>query len=188
MNRPVRRASHAAVTLMEVLACLGILAMILSAAGVGFSEIVCLRGAHGRYQQRVKKAEYLLRAIERDVRKARGFADSLGEFQSDGDTLILKVGEGHIVYRIESSTDGDKALHRVERTEFSGGKSTRQVIVPPSRLRVRFNIEDAPSSRIRCVVTTIDWEEHPKIGVSKPTLSLRLAPRNAGAQPGGAKL
>ena len=187
MMRSVRRASRSAVTLMEVLACLGILAMILSAAGVGFSEIVCLRGAHGRYQQRVKKAEYLLRAIERDVRKARGFADSLGEFQSGEDTLILKVGEGHIVYRTEPSTDGDKTLCRVERTEFLGGKSTRQVIVPPSRLQVRFTLEDAPPSRIRCVVTTMDWDEHPKIGISKPTLSLRLAPRNPGAERRGAK-
>ena len=183
MMRRASEKTRSAFTLIEILVCIGIIAMVLSAAGVAFAEIVRLRGAHDRYRQRAKTAEYLLRSIERDVRNAKGIGDSREELQSGEDTLILNVESGEIVYRIESLSESDETLYRVERIEFLGGQTKRQTLVPPSPLRMRFALEEAAGSQVRSVVTTIDWQEHPKIGISRPTLSLRIVPRNQATTP-----
>jgi len=168
MNRS-KRMNARAFTLVELLVCIGMIAMILAASGMCFAQVVRLRGAHERYSNRMASADYLLRRIARDVREAQGFAASAGEFKAGEACVILRVHDGFVVYQVKETG--------VARTQI-GPQETRGVMVMDNPvLRVRFGFEGTAPADARSVVTTIDWEEHPRIGISRPMLSLRVACR-----------
>ena len=164
-----RRRRDGAIALAELLVCLGMISLVLGLGGVCFVEVIRLRGAQERYHQRLDAADYLLRRIARDVRAARGFADSAGEFRAGEATLIIRIQDGCIVYR---SDEG-----KVERIELFGASTHRVVVVDAPGVAVRFDHEEVPAAVARSVVTTAEWDEPPKIGVSHPALSLRVACR-----------
>ena len=159
-----------AFTLMELLVCVGIISMILGVCGTIFAEVIRLRGAQDRYNVRLDGAEFLLRRVSRAVRSAAGFAASAGTHEASEKTLILRTGEGHVVYRC--------AKEGVERIELAGGHVRRDLLVEDRGFDVRFDVEGEGPSSARSVVVTVSWEEPPEIGISRPVLSQRAAPRN----------
>ena len=169
MNRRMK-PDAAALTLMETLISIGIINMILLMSGVCFAEIIRLRGAQNRYNERLLKADYLLRRVERDVRSARAFPASVGQVRAGEKSLILKTAGGEVLYRVEND--------KVRRTEHKGGRSRDEVIVEKPGLDIRFDFDGSSPDVSRSVVTTVAWDEHPKIGISRPTLSLRVALRH----------
>ena len=168
MNRTMRTRERA-FTLAELLVCLGMIAMILAASGMCFAQVVRLRGAHERYSNWLASTDYLLRRIARDVREAQGFVASAGEFKAGEACVILRVHDGFVVYQVKETG--------VARTQI-GPQETRSVTVMDNPvLRVRFDFEGAAPTDARSMVTTVAWEEHPRIGISRPMLSLRVACR-----------
>ena len=166
-----RRRRDGAIALAELLVCLGMISLVLGLGGVCFVEVIRLSGAQERYNQRLDASDYLLRRVARDVRAASGFADSAGEFRAGEATLIIRTQDGCIVYR---SDEG-----KVERIELFGASVHRVVVVDAPGVAVHFDHERVPPGEARSVVTTAEWEEPPKIGVSHPVLSLRVACRNS---------
>jgi len=168
----LRRRDETAFTLIEVLVAIGIIGTILGICGVCFAEIVRLRGAQDRYYGRLDAADYLLRKIERDVRAATGFAGSAGDFEAGERTLVLLTPAGSVVFHAS-----EKGVERIER---AADGERRDVLVPSKRLGVKFSFEGESPAEARSVATTVVWDEHPRIGVSRPTLSLRVALRQGG--------
>ena len=168
---PHRVRGAAGFTLIEMLVTIGITASILTLGGICFAEIIRLRGAQNRYFVRLQAADHLLRRIERDVRAAHAFAGSAGEFDAGDHTLIVVSHDGTIVYRWEQ----DRMVRVVRR----GDGSHRSVVTIVPGMTVGFDLEAASPAQAHSVVTTVEWDEHPKIGVSHPILSLRVALRNS---------
>ena len=169
MNRS-RRMRARAFTLAELIVCMGMIAMILAASGMCFAQVVRLRGAHERYSNRLASTDYLLRRIARDVREAQGFAASAEGFKAAEDCAILRVHDGFVVYQVEENG--------VERTQISPQETHSVMVMGNPVLRVRFGFEGATPPDARSMVTTIEWEEHPRIGISRPMLSLRVTCRS----------
>jgi len=169
MNRS-RRIRPRAFTLAELLVCLGMIAMILAASGMCFAQVVRLRGAHERYSNRLASADYLLRRIARDVREAQGFVASAGGFKAAEDCVILRVRDGFVVYQVKENG--------VERTQISPQETRGVMVMDNPVLRVRFGFEGIQPADARSMATTVEWEEHPRIGISRPMLSLRVTCRS----------
>jgi type II secretory pathway component PulJ len=157
-------------TLLETMIFVSLLLSILSLGAICFVEVIRLRGAQERYQQRMDTADYLLRRVAKDVRAARAFRDSAAEFRSDRSTLILDSGPATVIYRA-----GRKGVERIELA--TGARQTALVTQTP-RLQVSFDLEAVTPASARWAATTIAWDEPPLIGVSHPMLSLRTALRN----------
>ena len=157
-------------TLIETMIFVALLVTILSLGAICFVEVMRLRGAQERYQQRLDGADYLLRRVAKDIRAARAFRDSAAEFRSDRSTLILDSGLATVIYHA-----GRKGVERIELA--TGARQTTLVTQTP-RLQVSFDLEAAAPSSARWAVTTVAWDEPPLIGVSHPMLSLRTALRN----------
>ena len=153
-------------TLIEMLVSIGIVNIILVLGGLCFAEIVRMRGARDRYYERLAAAQHVLRLVERDVKGARAIADA------DENKLILRRETGEVVYLAK---DGE-----VRRIEKASDKTRDEIVANAPRLRVRFDLEGQSPSDARTVATTIEWEENPQIGISHPTLSLRVALRERG--------
>ena len=168
MNRSERMRARA-FTLAELLVCMGMIAMILATSGMCFAQVVRLRGAHERYSNRLASADYLLRGIARDVRQAQGFVASAGKLRAGADCVILRVDDGFVVYQAKDNS--------VERTEIGPQETRTALVVDNPLLRVRFDFEGRAPLDARSVVTTVEWVEHPRIGISRPMLSLRVACR-----------
>ncbi len=156
--------------LAEMLVCMGITGVVLGLGGIVFAQVIRLKGAQDRYYWRLDASDYLLRRIARDVRSAKSFAASAAEFRAGDTTLILVTDAGKTVY-----TAGERG---VERIELSSGRSHRLVVFDAPGVGVHFDFEGAAADTARATVTTVEWREPPKIGVSRPTLSLRVALRN----------
>jgi type II secretory pathway pseudopilin PulG len=175
-----RRGGEGGFTLMEVLIALGAMSLALGLGAVAFSDVVRLRGAEDRYQQRLASVDFLLRRIARDVRPGRAFlarAELSGatsgkaeKFAAGADTMIVSTGTGIVVYRA--------AAGKVERIEVRKDRTERGLVLDAPGVRVAFDLEGAPAASARSVVTTAEWTEPASIGVSRPTLSLRVALRN----------
>jgi hypothetical protein len=155
----------------ETIVFISLLSTILALGAVCFSEVVRLRGAQERYQQRLDRADFILRRVAKDVRAARAFLDSAAEFRSDRNTLILDSGPMAVVYHVSR-----KGL---ERIELASPARRTSVMAETGRLAVSFDVEPRQTGEARCAVTTITWDEPPAIGISHPALSLRTAIRNA---------
>jgi hypothetical protein len=152
-----------------LLITLGMIAVVLGTTAIVYAEVLRLRGTQERYGRRADAADFLLRRVESDVRPGRAFLKSDGAFSSGDDTLVLSRGQAVIVYHRTGS--------RVERIERTGGKLDHQVVFDSSGAQVHFALEGDPATA-RTVVTTVEWDESPKIGISHPTVSLRTALRN----------
>jgi hypothetical protein len=154
---------------MEVLMSLGIISLVLSLGALAFSEVVRLRGAQDRYKQRIAATDFLLRHIARDVRPGRAFLSGVDGFTAGADTMIVSTGDSTVVYRASAG--------KVERIEIRKDRTERGVALDAPGVKISFDLEGAPVASARSVVTTAEWSEPPSIGVSRPTLSLRLALR-----------
>lgn len=151
-------ARRRAVTLMELVICVGIIGVIIALAGMAFAEVLRTRGAVDRYTARAEAAQWLLRKVTADVRQARGI-----EAGKSPDTLKLTTATGVITWHAENG--------RIERADSAVDRAPVPVCRTPG-LRVRFDVESA-----RAVVTTVEWEESPRVGLSHPVLSQRAARR-----------
>jgi len=151
-------------TLIEMLSTLAVTATVLTLGGLCFAEVVRLRGAQDRYRQRVKAADFFLRAVERDVRASKGFSATC-----DAETLTLITDQASTIYKCEPG--------RVWRT---GPDGRRDVFVSAKRLVFRFDYDHDAVRDARSVTATTEWDEDPRIGISHPMLSLRTALRPAG--------
>jgi len=161
-------------TLIEVIVSIGLITTALGLGAMCFAEVVRLRGAQERYTQRLNAADFLLRRVADDVRSAGAFLPSAGEFSADARTLILSGNDGPVVYH---------ATERgVERVELRPGRAVRALLMDAAGIEARFDIEGNPGAA-RSVITTAEWNEPAKIGVSRPTLSLRVALRNPARRP-----
>jgi len=159
-------------TLMEVMVAVGIMSVALALGAVAFAEVLRLRTAQGRYQERLAAADFLLRRFERDVRAGSAFSPAAGGFVAGAQTAIVSTAGGAVVYRA--------AAGKVERIELGGdGTKKRDVLIHSPGLKVSFDLEGAPAASARSAVATVEWIEPPAIGVSRPTLSLRVALRNS---------
>ncbi|MFH1604671.1 MAG: prepilin-type N-terminal cleavage/methylation domain-containing protein [Pseudomonadota bacterium] len=172
-----------ALTLVELLVCLGIMSVVLGVGGLCFAQVVRLRGAQERYNYRLDATDYLLRQVAKDVRAARGFAVSVAsaakaasadEFKSDNRTLILRMADGHVIYQHNEAG--------VERIALFKDRAHRIAAMAAVGVSVRFDFEGLSPNEARSVVTTAEWDEPPKIGISHPMLSLRVACRNYSAR------
>ena len=163
-----------ALTLAELLVCLGMMSVVLGVGGLCFAQVVRLRGAQERYNARLDATDYLFRRVAKDVRAARGFAGSAGEFKSDNDTLILRAGDGHVIYQHNEAG--------VERIALFKDRTNRIAAMAAVGVSVWFDFEGVPPNQARSVVITAEWDEPPKIGISHPMLSLRVACRNYSAR------
>jgi prepilin-type N-terminal cleavage/methylation domain-containing protein len=176
-----RRVSEGGFTLIEMLVAIGIVSLVLALGALAFAEVIRLRGAQDRYNLRLTAADFLLRRIARDVRPGRAFlagADgsafakaTADKFAAGADTMIVSTGEATVVYRA--------SFGKVERIEIRKGKVERGAALDAPGVKVAFDFEGAPAASARSVVTTAEWTEPPSIGVSRPTLSLRVALRNS---------
>lgn len=153
-----RTTGRRALTLMELIICVGIIGVLISLATMAFAEVFRTRGAVDRYSARASAAEWLLRKVAADVRAARGI-----EAGATSDTMKLTTDAGVVTWHAENG--------RVERTDSAVDRAPAVVCRTPG-LRVRFDVEAA-----RAVVTTVEWEESPRVGVSHPVLSQRAAGR-----------
>jgi len=153
-------------TLIELLISIGIINIILVMGGLCFAEIVRMRGARDRYYERLAAAQHVLHLVERDVKGAGEIADG------DESRLILRRETSEVVYLAK---DGE-----VRRIEKAADKTRDEIVAAVPRLRVRFDLEGQSPPDARTVATTIEWEENPQIGISRPTLSLRVALRERG--------
>lgn len=165
---PRRRAAGFA--LAEMLVCVALLAVILSAAGLCFAEIVRLRGTQERYNRRVDAADYLLRHVARDVRGARAFLAAAPGYTASADTVILAREGATVVY--------NRTRTGIERVEIAGGRASAVPILDQKGLRVLFDFEGAAPDAARTLATTVEWDEPPRLGLSHPVLSHRVALRN----------
>jgi hypothetical protein len=166
---------------VEVLIALGIISVVLGFGAVVFSEVARLRGAQDRYNRRLASVDFLLRRIARDVRTGEEFlagAEASGsgrrkaeKFAAGAATMIVSIGEETVIYRASAG--------KLERIEIRRGGIERGVVLDAPGVRVSFKLEGASAASARSVVTTAEWSEPPSIGVSRPTLSLRVALRNS---------
>jgi prepilin-type N-terminal cleavage/methylation domain-containing protein len=156
-------------TLIEVLVCLGMLAIIFSIIGMTFAEIVRLRGTQERYAHRRDAALHLLRQVAKEVRESSGFLDAADGASSDEHTLIFRHEGETLVYRSEP---GRVTLARI-------GESGRdeETALEAAGVDIRFAVEGGPAETARSAVITAEWKEPPRLGVSHPVLSLRAARR-----------
>ena len=157
-------------TLMEVVICIALLGVIISlVASIGV-QARRLRAAYDAHAQRLDAVDYFFARLAADVRPCRGFADSAGTWRSDAGTLILRTAAGAVVY-----CAGESGVDRVELA--SGGKPESVRVLEAEGVKVSFIAEGAAASA-RSVVTTAEWTEPAKLGMTNPTLSLRLTARN----------
>jgi len=169
MRRALRR-SGSGLTLAEVLVTLGIMGTVLGLGAMVFAQVIRLKAAQDRYYRRLDASDYLLRRIAEDVRSAAGFATASDGYQASETTLILITEKGKTIY-----TPGEAGLQRIE---LAGDVSHGVPVFDAPGVRVRFALEGASPEEARSVVTTLEWEEPPKVGISRPTLSLRAALRS----------
>jgi hypothetical protein len=178
---PARRGScEGGFTLMELAVTVGITSIVLGLGTLALTDVLRLRGAQDRYNRRVASVDFLLRRIARDVRPGRAFLESgylssktrakAEKFAAGPDSLIVSTGAGVVVYRASAG--------KVERIEIGGDRTERGLALDAPGVKVTFDLEGATAASARSVVTTAEWAEPPAIGVSRPTLSLRLALRN----------
>jgi prepilin-type N-terminal cleavage/methylation domain-containing protein len=158
-------------TLIEMLVAIGIISLVLALGSLAFAEVIRLRGAQDRYNQRLTSADFLLRRIARDVRPGRAFLAGADKFAAGADTMIVSTGDSTVVYRASSG--------KVERIEIRKDRTERGLALDAPGVKVTFDLEGAPAASARSVVTTAEWTEPPAIGVSRPTLSLRVALRSS---------
>ncbi len=171
MNPNGRKRSSGFV-LMEVLVALGVLSLAMGLAATAYAHVLQLRGAQDRYRQRLAAADFLLRRIAAEVRPGRAFLPRAGEFAAGEDTLILSTGDAIVVYRAEGG--------KVERIEIRKDGVARDTLLDAPKVKVSFlaeNFEDASGVAARSAIVTAEWDENPIVGISHPTLSLRIAPR-----------
>jgi len=176
-------------TLIEMLVSIGTISLVLAMGALAFTEVIHLRGAQDRYNRRLMSADFLLRRLASDVRSGRAFladtdlptaAPSKGErFAAGADTMIVSTGASTVVYRASSG--------KVERIEIRKGGTERGLALDAPGVKVTFDFESAPVTSARSVVTTAEWTELPTIGVSRPTLSLRIALRSSNSAPDPAR-
>jgi prepilin-type N-terminal cleavage/methylation domain-containing protein len=166
-----RKGRAGGFTLMEMLISIGVISLVLSLGALAFAEVVRLRGAQDRYKQRLTAADFLLRRIARDVRPGRAFLSGVEKFAAGADTMIVSTGDSTVVYRATSG--------KVERIEIRKDRTERGLALDAPGVRVSFDFEGARAASARSVVTNAEWTEPPSIGVSRPTLSLRLALRTS---------
>lgn len=171
----IRRGKRrqAAILLGEMLVCLALLTVIIGISAVSFAEIVRMRGMQERYNRRVDAADYLLRAVARDVRAAGAFVSSAGSYKVGPGVIILSREGGCVIYA--------RSKVGMERIEVApaGAVKTMTVLDAPG-VTVRFDCE-GPLDSARSLATTVEWDEPPAVGVSHPVLSQRVALRGAGA-------
>jgi len=151
-------AAARGLTLIELIISIGITGVVIALTTAAFAETVRTRGALDRYLERAGAAEWLLRKVADDVRRARAIEDG-----SASDTLRLATASGTITWR---ATDG-----RVERADSAADRAPVTVCRTPG-LRVTFQREDA-----RAVIATVEWDESPRVGISHPILSRRAVRR-----------
>ena len=159
-----------AIALIELLVCMGIASAILGIGSVSFVQVIRLRSALDGYHRRLDAGDYFLRMMARDVRSAKGSLQSAREFRAGAATLILTAKDQTIIYHVTEQG--------VERIELRPDRRQRTMVLDAAGVRVRFGFEGAAPGAARSVVTTVEWNEPPKIGITHPTLSLRIAPRN----------
>ena len=169
MIRGREHRTTSGLTLVELLVSIGIINAILVMGGICFAEMIRMRGARDRYHGKLAAAEYLLRSVERDVKGARGILIACGDYRADDKTLILRRQDGEVIYLV----DGGK----VRRVVQSGDQPRDEVVINAPGVHISFDLETPPPEDARSVVTTVEWEEKPEIGVSHPALSLRVALR-----------
>jgi prepilin-type N-terminal cleavage/methylation domain-containing protein len=167
---PRRQEREAGFTLIEVLVAIWVVSLLLGLSAAALAEVARLRADQERYNQRLAAADHLLRRIARDVRPGRAFLPTAGEFTADCSTMIVSTGAVTVVYHADP--------RRTERIELRKDGMTRAVVLNAPGVRVSFDFEGAPVPLARSVIATAEWAERPAIGVSHPTLSLRVALRS----------
>jgi hypothetical protein len=171
-----------------MLVATGTISLVLALGALAFSEVIRLRGAQDRYNQRLVSADFCLRRIARDVRPGRAFLPGADlpaatsakaeTFAAGVDTMIVSTGASTVVYHASSG--------KVERIEIRKDRAERGLVLDAPGVKVTFDFEGAPVTSAGSVVTTAEWTEPPSIGVSRPTLSLRVALRSSNSAPGSA--
>jgi len=157
-------------TLVEVAVALGLISLIMGLGALLFNRVVRLYGAHGAYCRRLDAADCVLRNVAGDVRDARAFLASTASWTADAQTLILDTAEGQVVYQAAEGV--------VRRTALAEGRSSSSTMLADPDMQVRFATEAPAPAEARSAVVTVSWREPPSVGISNPTLSLRVALRN----------
>ena len=164
-----RHNRQRAMVLMEVLVCIALIAIVLSLLGTITVRVQRLRAAHDGYLARLDAADHFLTRLRCDVRGCAGVAPTHVAGIGRDRQLHLKTRHGKILY--VATDDG------VHRTETAQGRVEQAQVLDAAGLRVSFRIESGASAATS-VVTTVQWREPPMLGVTQPTLSVRLTPRN----------
>jgi prepilin-type N-terminal cleavage/methylation domain-containing protein len=151
-------------TLIEMLIGIGMLTVVFSISGMAFAEIVRTRGAQERYLQRRDAAVHLMRLVAKQVRESSAVLPEAGGLSSNENTLILEHDGKTIAYQSEPGL--------VRRIQIGAAGPQEETVLKADGVSVRFNVEGAES-----VVITGEWIEHPRVGISRPILSLRAARR-----------
>ncbi|GEM_PF-2394139 len=155
--------------LIELLTVMALLTIILGIGGIAYHDVMGLNSAQAHYRQRRASAEYFLRHFAQDVRSASNVTRP--PLPTAGvPTFCLERPDGAwVVYVAEGHT-----LQRVVATP----KQTDQKmpLLSDPGMAVKFDVESR-DGRARAVVATVEWEEPPRIGISHPILSLRVALR-----------
>lgn len=155
-------------TLIEMLVSIGALIVIFSISGMVFAEIVRTRGGQERYMQRRDAALHLMRLIAQQVRESSEFVEAEGDMRAGADILMFRHDGDLLVYRSEPGI--------VRLIQSGESEKTESTVLQAEGVNVSFKIEGGPSEA-RSVVITSEWPEHPRVGISRPMLSLRATRR-----------
>lgn len=169
MRRHIRAANHG-IALAELMVCIGIMATIFSLTAVCFAQVIRLRWAHEQYNDRLLSAKHLLRQFAADVRRGTAFLKARGAYAAGEETLIVSCNGGAVIYHV---SDGG-----VERIDATAPQPRKDFVLQAPKLHARFDFDGRDCSTTRSVILTIAWTEPPKLGISRPILSLRAALRS----------
>ena len=161
------RSARRGFTLIEVLTVIALLTIILGIGAIAYHDVMSLSSAQGRYRQRLASAEYFLRRFAQDVRNAKAI-EAPGLFTEEPTLLLGMPDRTRVAYFMEG--------HTLQRLSTGGYPEQKMPLLSDPGMAVQFDIE-LVRWQARAVVATVEWEENPRIGVSHPILSLRVALR-----------
>lgn len=122
-------------SLIEILACIALLAALFPAASKFFVSISRLHTAQTATLDRMFVFEQLERELRADARAAIAIEPNFGAYKTEKRSLILRTRENVVVYTV----DGQFQPQRIQFTTLPDGNWEQRITTyPPTRWRSRF--------------------------------------------------